>query len=192
MSLPFNHQEGARSDEALVLRCQLGDRPAFSLLLERWIDPLHRHMRRLCTSRTEAEDLTQEVWMRVLRGIVLLRDAGRFRPWLFGIAHRVLADRFGSATSASWAGGSADSGSLERVADSTADPLSAARIAEADIARGLLQLPLVEREVLTLHHLDGWPLAEIAQIVGIPLGTVKSRLFRARQTLRHALAVATE
>ena len=77
-----------REDELLVVRCQLGERPAFDDLIDRWHAPLWKYARRLTGSDDAAQEVAQDVWLRVLRGIHRLRDGARLRAWLFGIARR--------------------------------------------------------------------------------------------------------
>ncbi len=174
--------DDTRADTLLVLRCQLGERGAFDALVTRWTGPLLRHATRLAIDGHAAHDLAQETWLRVVRGIAGLRDAAGFRSWLFGIAHRVAMDqlRLRYATPE-------DTGLvLEDIAptvDETPDP-DVARLVMA----GLDALPFVEREVVTLFHLEAFTLAEIAGMTGVPVGTVKSRLFRARALLRRHVA----
>jgi len=166
-------------DQLLVVRCQLGERAAFDALVRRWAGPLHRYARRLADDADLARDLTQDVWLRALQGLSRLRDATQFRAWLFGIAHRVAMDRLRSRYA---------------MPLDTTDALDGLA-AEADgddsdivhLANGLSLLPLAEREVLTLFYLEELPLTEIASALSIPLGTVKSRLFRARHLLRQRL-----
>lgn len=173
----------ALADELLVLRCQLGERPAFDTLTTRWAPPLRHHLLRVTGDPDAADDLTQEVWLRVMQGIGRLREAARFRSWLFGIAHRVLMDRlrlrYGAAVDAD-----ADPALIE---DAHGDPSGDRESAARDVARGLDRLPSIEREVLTLFYLDDLSLAELSQVLGVPVGTVKSRLFRARNLLRQHL-----
>lgn len=83
----------AREDEWLVVRCQLGERPAFDELVQRWADPIWKCLRRLTGDEDAADDFAQDVWLRVVRGIGGLRDGSRLRPWLFGIARRASMDR---------------------------------------------------------------------------------------------------
>src|SRR5690606_21965510 len=83
----------AREDEWLAVRCQLGERAAFDALIRRWNDPIWRYLRRLSSSEDDALEMTQEVWLRVVRGIARLREGARLRAWLFGIARRVAMDR---------------------------------------------------------------------------------------------------
>jgi len=168
-----------RADELLAIRCQLGERAAFAELIGRWHEPLWRYLRRLANSDQAADDLVQDTWVRVLRGIAGLRDAARIRPWLFGIARRIAMDRLRMH----YARPAADEGALEELASPEID----AEL-EADLAvleSRLATLPVRERETLALFYLRELSLEQIATLLDIPAGTVKSRLFRARQLLRH-------
>jgi RNA polymerase sigma factor (sigma-70 family) len=179
---PPSGASGADYDEWLVLRCQIGEREAFDPLIARWHPMLWRYAVRVTDDPDAASDVVQEVWLRVLRGLGRLRDAARFRAWLFGIARRVLMDRL-----------------RVRYAEPRFEAVDLADIPEAgggddradDLAlleAGLAQLPVLEREVLVLFYLQELSLSEIADIAGIPVGTVKSRLFRARRLLRAQVA----
>lgn len=168
-------------DELLVIRCQLGERPAFDDLVARWHGPVWKYIRRVAGDDDAARDVAQDVWLGVLRGIGRLRDGTRLRPWLFGIARRALMDRL-RRQYATPADAEVDLAALP--ADVRPDD------SEEEIAameRELGRLPVVEREVLTLFYLRELSLAEVADVLGVPVGTVKSRLFRARGQLRRAL-----
>ncbi len=169
--------EAAR-DEWLVLRCQLGEREAFDALIAQWHPLLWRYAVRLTSDADVAADVVQEVWLRVCRGMTRLRDAARFRAWLFGIARRVLMDRL-RVRYAEPLMASIELDEIEGPAaeEDRAEDLS---LLQAELAR----LPLPERDVLVLFYLQELSLTEIAAIAAIPVGTVKSRLFRARRMLR--------
>ncbi len=77
-----------KEDEWLAVRCQLGERAAFDELIERYQGPLWRYVRRVAPDEDAAREVTQDAWLRVIRGIGRLRDPARLRPWLFGIARR--------------------------------------------------------------------------------------------------------
>ena len=176
---PAAHQ--ALADELIVVRCQLGERAAFDELIARWHKPLWRYARNISGNDPAADDASQEVWLRVLRGIARLQDGAKLRAWLFGIARRVLMDRLREQY--------ARPASSDVDIDQHAAPDNSADLeAELDAMRGgLARLPLVENEVLTLFYLNELSLEDVAQVLGIPLGTVKSRLFRARKLLRNEL-----
>jgi RNA polymerase sigma factor (sigma-70 family) len=171
----------ARADELLAVRCQLGERAAFDELIARWHEPLWRYLRRLANSDDAARDLAQDTWLRVLRGITRLREPAKLKPWLFGVARNVAMDRLRSEYS--------------RGAQADVDPEEIAAADEsvnleeelATLETGLATLPIIERETLTLFYLRELTLEEISGLVCVPVGTVKSRLFRARQLLRRAL-----
>jgi RNA polymerase sigma-70 factor (ECF subfamily) len=174
-----------RIDALLAVRCQLGEREAFDDLIRRWAMPLRRHVCRVTGSEDHADELVQEIWLQVLQGIGRLQDPAKFRPWLFGIAHRRLMDRLRERY-ASAVDFAVDPDSLA-VEDATPDRDLEAR----ELERGLADLPALEREVLSLFYLDELSLGEVAAVLAVPIGTVKSRLFRARQLLRHQLTGAT-
>lgn len=169
----------ARADQLLVVRCQLGERAAFDDLIRRWSGSLHRYALKLTDDPELADDLTQEVWLRALQGLGKLREAAQFRAWLFGIAHRTFMDRLRSRYAMP-----VDTGiDLEELA--ATDAIGDDEDLDRALAIGMASLPIVEREVLTLFYLEELSMADIATALGIPVGTVKSRLFRARALLRN-------
>jgi RNA polymerase sigma factor (sigma-70 family) len=179
MQQRYDEGPGAMEDELLVLRCQLGDRAAFDALIARWATPIAAYARRVSQDGDAAAELTQDIWLRVFRGIGRLRDADRFRAWLFGIAHRAFADSLRRRYAAL------------SVADAdVSEPSGAPEPDHLDLdllERGLAQLPPIEREILTLFYLQELSIAEVADALAIAPGTVKSRLHRARRLLRHEL-----
>jgi RNA polymerase sigma-70 factor (ECF subfamily) len=167
-------------DDLLAVRCQLGEREAFDELIRRWHEPLWKYARRLTGDDDAAAETVQEAWLRVLRGIARLRDPERLRAWLFGITRRVVMDRLRVRFA-------------EPVTVAVEDVDLAAE-ESSDLADDILtmheelnQLPLLEREVLVLFYLRELTLAELAEVLGVPVGTIKSRLFRARHSLRTQL-----
>jgi RNA polymerase sigma factor (sigma-70 family) len=168
-------------DDLLAVRCQLGERAAFDELIRRWHEPLWKYARRLTGDDDAAAETVQDTWLRVLRGIARLRDPARLRPWLFGIARRVVMDRLRA-----------------RYTEPVTISIDDADLGNADDARDLAddinalhdelnQLPLLEREVLVLFYLRELTLNELADVLAVPIGTIKSRLFRARNLLRRQL-----
>jgi RNA polymerase sigma factor (sigma-70 family) len=165
----------AERDALLVLRAQLGDRSALGELVGHWHLPVWRYVRAMLGDRGRADDVSQEVWARALRALPRLRQPERFAPWLLTIARRSVQADFRQAY--------ADSPDPEPPAtDETAGVLDRAQISE-----GLAGLPPREREVLILFYLHDLALDDCAQILGVPPGTVKSRLNRARRLLRDQL-----
>jgi RNA polymerase sigma factor (sigma-70 family) len=174
-----------KEDEWLAVRCQLGERDAFDELIERYQQPLWQYVRRVVGTDDAAQEATQDVWLRVIRGIGRLRDPERLRAWIFGIARRALMDRL------------REHYARQVVVDSDLSeiPDSDWRSPEEDlqtVERELARLPIIEREILTLFYLRELSLADVAGVLGIAVGTVKSRLFRARQMLRRELIARGE
>lgn len=164
------------SDELLVVRCQLGERDAFADLVRRWRDEVAAYVRRMLGS-ADVDDVTQEVWLAVVRGLPRLRQPDRFAPWLFTIARRAVANRL-----------RAEYARPEVLdAEPTAEDDSVWVADRAAVAAGLAGLPVREREVLVLFYLHDLSVDGCAQVCGVPAGTVKSRLSRARRLLRAAL-----
>ena len=175
-----------RIDALLVVRCQLGERDAFDALIRRWAQPLRRHVARVAGDAHAADELAQDIWLRVVQGIRRLQDPGKFRSWLFGIAHRRLMDelreRYASPRTEPEA-------ALEQVAADTSEPEGEWLALELD--RGLARLASGDRDLLSLFYLEELSLTDIALALAVPIGTVKSRLFRARRLLRLQLTGET-
>ena len=176
MRVSSDPSSSAIADRLLVVRCQLGEPAAFDALVQRWSPPLWRHAMAVTRDHDAAQDLVQDIWLRVLRNLHGLRQSERFRAWIFGIAHRALMDHLRGRYSDAHAAVDTDEQTV--VADDSDET------AGIDLAHGLAALPPVEREVIALFHLEQLSLVEISDALQIPLGTVKSRLFRARALLR--------
>jgi len=172
----------ALEDEWIAVRCQLGERAAFDELIQRWHGPIWEYVRHL-SDDDAAQDIAQDIWLRVLRGIGRLRDPAKLRAWLFGIAHRTWIDTLRSK----YAVVVADVDEVDR--QETLDPMAPDELEEelTAVEQELARLPAIEREALTLFYLRELSLQEIAQALDIPVGTVKSRLHRARRMLRREL-----
>lgn len=166
-------------DELLVVRCQLGEPQAFEELVRLWSAPLLRHVERVA-GKDIARDVAQEVWLRVLRGIVRLRDGAKLRSWLFGVAHHVIMDRLRVRYT--------EREVLEAVANEAAfeSPPDSETLFQL-LDERMADLPVAERETLTLFYLEDLSLLQVAEIQRVPVGTVKSRLFRARGMLRQLM-----
>ena len=174
------------ADELLVVRCQLGEPEAFDDLIARWHGPLWQYIRRMSGRHDEAQDILQDVWLRVLRGIAQVRDGSRLRGWLFGITRRVLMDRLRRQYAI-------PPSSDVNTSDLAAEPEASDREPSFEALDVAIEgLPLIERETLTLFYLRDLSLAEIADALDIPVGTVKSRLFRARRMARALIRKETE
>ncbi len=177
----------SRDDELLVIRCQLGEPEAFDALVLRWHTPLSRYIKGLLPSDSLADDVTQEVWLGILRGIPRLREPAALVPWIFGIARRTVMSRLRNkyASSAEIQVESLDTLEGPDIGDAADDAFDWSRVEQQ-----LSRLQVIDREVLVLFYLKEMSLLEIAAVLHIPAGTVKSRLHRARTQLRALLEEA--
>ncbi len=164
-------------DELLVMECQDGNAKALETLVSRWQKRLWRYACRLTGDPEAAWEVTQESWLGVIRGLPRLNDPARFRPWIYQIVTRKARD---------WIARNAKL--RRRRAEAVAEePIPGPRQNQEtadELQNVLARLPEPGRTVLTLYYLEGLPVAEIAHVLGIPAGTVKSRLHAARNELK--------
>ncbi len=172
-------------DELLVIQCQEGDGEALKTLIARWQPRLGRFAWRLTGEREAARDVVQDAWLAIVRGIRRLDDPARFRAWAYRIVSNKCADwirRRAAQRSATRDMGNAAAPSSMEDGSATESSGEVARLREA-----LKELPDQQRAILSLHYLDGMGIAEIAEVIGVPVGTVKSRLHQARNRLKETL-----
>lgn len=168
-----------RPPTLLVLLAQTGDRAALDELLQSIQEGLHRYLRRLTGDPSLADDVLQEVFVKIYRKLVWLADPELFRPWAYRIASREAHRALGRERR--WRDQVRDNDVLDEVAASQEPPPA------TDVERLVDRASPASRAVLILHYLDDLPLDEVAVILEIPLGTVKSRLAYGLATLRRHL-----
>ena len=160
---------------------QRGDPTAFERLLERYQRRLFGFLLRRVPAQQEPEDLFQETWLRVVRARESFDPARRFSTWLFQIANNLCRD--GARRSAVEA---RERTQLQSEVPTPGSVAAAALDAKLDAEQRLARLPEPLREVLVLRYFEDLAEREIAEIVGVPPGTVKSRLHAAVRVLRGA------
>jgi RNA polymerase sigma-70 factor (ECF subfamily) len=175
------------ASEELVARARRGDAAAFDALARVRIDHSYRLALAILRSETNARDAVQDAYLQAWRMLPGLRDTARFDAWLDRILvnacrmqlrhHRVVRLReIDVAEPADFA------------TASSADPPPDEHVADADLVRlAMDRLDGDQRSLLVLHHVEDRPVAEIAKVLGIPIGTVKWRLHAARAALQRAL-----
>jgi RNA polymerase sigma-70 factor (ECF subfamily) len=165
----------------LVLRCQAGDERAFAALFEKFGGRTSRYLRGVLGE--DADDAQQEVWISVYRAISTLANPAAFRTWLFSTARRHALDQLRKRKrDAEWVD-SLDSGDVTEIPDETTQR----SLATDDLQNVLAGLPPPQREVLLLRFQDDLSYAEIAVVVGCPVGTVKTRIHHAKRKLHESL-----
>jgi RNA polymerase sigma-70 factor (ECF subfamily) len=191
------HEPPTPTDEELVRTVLAGDRERFGELVERYQSRLVNYLHRLVRNLDEAHDLAQEVFVRVYQALDRFDPQYRFSTWLFRVAQNAAIDvirkrrfRLVPLTRPDEDGGEA-SWELDLPAEG---PLALesleTRERDAQVRQAIDGLPWEYRELLLLRHYGELAYEEIAQAKGMPLGTVKNKLFRARQMLKGVLAPA--
>lgn len=178
-------------DRELVDEAARGSREAFDALVRRHQGAIVNLARAMTAPGADADDLAQEAFARAWRSLPGFRHDSTFRTWLHGIAINVIRTHRGRGSRLRRLFGLVSS---DR--DDAADPLERASVDDGIegplamrqlIDRALASLPEEMREVVVLRDVQGLDYKEIAEATGVPLGTVESRIFRARQRLRPLL-----
>jgi RNA polymerase sigma-70 factor (ECF subfamily) len=163
------------TDEQLMADVRGGSRDAFAALFDRYRDAVWRFFRRRVPDRGRAEELTQDTFVAILEGAGRYEARGPFRSYLFGVAFNILlSDRRKSAAHPSAPLGDAAAVTVDR--DTTVWIQSALARLDAD-----------DRELLMLREYEELSYLEIAHVLSLPINTVRSRLFRARMSLKDVL-----
>lgn len=165
------------TDEQLMLEFRQGSKEAFLELFARYREPIYRFFRRRLDDMARAEELAQETFLAVLRGIKRYEPRALVKTYLYGIATNLLLTE------------------LRKQAREKSDPVAAADPPAKEDPESVLwvrqaigRLGGEEREVLMLREYEQLSYAEIAALLRVPVNTVRSRLFRARMALRDLLA----
>ncbi len=168
-------------DELLVLGAQARQVEAFERLAARWHPRLLRHASRLTGDREGAQEAVQEAWVAVARGLWRLKDPACFGPWALRIVSRRCADWIGRRRRTRQHTTELDAASQ---AQAPADPHDDDR---GRVREALRRLDREQRALMAMFYVESLTVAEIAQVLDVPVGTVKSRLYHARERLRAAL-----
>lgn len=166
-------------EEWIVLRCQLKDSSAFGELVNLMEDRLYYYIRRFIHSETDAYDVLQQVWLAVFRNIRRLREVNKFRPWIYRIAHNKAVSHARHEMLFTKLNKDFSEQVRWQNEETEWEPGDV-----ADVHKLLGKMNHIHREVLTLCFLEGMKYEEIAQVVGCSVGTVKSRIYYAKKTLR--------
>lgn len=168
------------SDEALLEAWRAGDDSAFEALFRRWQNPLRRHLARMLDDPAAADDLTVDTFLRLHRHRDRWRTGMPVRPWLFTIARNLARNRLRAQRLWGWL-------PLGTVQDRTAPPPRSDET-QRRVTAAFAALPPAQREACSLRLVADLPVEEIAHVTGVPVGTVKSRLFHGQRRLREQLA----
>lgn len=176
------------SDEELVGAARGGDLSAFDLLVRRWDRKIQGAIYRIVGSEDEARDLCQEAFLKAYRALGSFRQEARFSSWLYRIALNLSRDRLRRRRGRMLV-------SLEELDEGEAPPqmgpsaldMVEARDVSRRVAAAVATLPEDQREVILLKEYEGLTFLEIAEVLDLPISTVKTRLYRGLEQLRHRL-----
>lgn len=194
----MNGQDSATTqDWAEVIRKARGlDAGAFDEIVDAYSGRLYGFFHRMLGRREEAEDLVQDVFVRVVKGIADYREEGRFEAWLFRIAGNLVRDRLRREPKETAIGtvGQEHAADLESRSDRRTGGAAEALECREDMDRMqkcLAKLPSMEREVVLMRHYGELSFAEIAEYTSAPLGTVLARAHRGLAKLRQWMESST-
>ena len=172
---------GERVDEDLVTRAQGGDRDAFEQIVNVSFDRSHAVAMRLLRDSQSAEDAVQQAMVSIWRDLPRLRDPARYDAWSYKLIVRACYAEYKRAPR--WMPGIEEGSPTEPRTGDEFRPV----VDRDQLDRGFRRLSMDHRAVIVLHHYLDLPLDEVGRILGLPTGTVKSRLHRALAEMRAAL-----
>ncbi len=169
-------------DSSLVLSAIVGHGESFGVLVERYERAVYHLCLRTMRDNDEARDCTQEAFFKAYRSLRTFKPGARFSTWIFAIAYHACCDRLAKRKRET-------SDEVPDRADTAPGPAALAeRNAETHaLYEAIDALPEKYRQVITLYHIQGKQYEEIARVLDLPMGTVKTHLFRAKDLLRKAL-----
>jgi len=179
-------------DGELVRRVQQGDKAAFDLLVRKYQQRIGKLVSRFISDRSEVEDVTQEAFIKAYRALPNFRGDSAFYTWLYRIAtntaknYLVAAGRRPPRSDVDITSGATEQG-FELVSDNSPEGEMASEEIRRTIHDALEQMPEELRMALSMCEFDGLTYDEIAEVMDCPIGTVRSRIFRARQSLDQKL-----
>jgi RNA polymerase sigma-70 factor (ECF subfamily) len=169
-------------ERELVERCRSGDERAFQELVDRYKDLVFALIARTVQDRSRAEDLAQDVFLRVHRGLPYFRGEARLSTWIYRIvANAVIQDHGRTPNTASL-----DDERSARVASASDRQFTDLEVRDR-LEKAIARLPANYRLLVAAHYLRGVQYEELAEALQLPLGTVKTQLYRAKQQLRRLL-----
>ena len=172
-----------QDDAATVARVVRGDVEAFEEIVQRWQGPLLNLAHRFCRDRGMAEEMTQEAFLKIYRGLGKWRSDSRFSTWLFAVAlnhyRSVMRRHLPAGTTLDDVAATLHAGDLGREMDS--------KMRDEAVRRAVSTLPPKYRDIVVLYYFQEMDLAETARVAELAEGTVKARLFRARKLLEQKL-----
>jgi RNA polymerase sigma-70 factor (ECF subfamily) len=177
-------------DNKLVERCLQGDDSAWEAVVKLFGKRIYNLSYRYTNRRDEAEDLTQDIMIRVYQNLKSYRaESGSFQNWIMRVARNLIIDHYRQGRKFPQTGGSEELETMKIQDDKVPNPQRAAEQLEASqfLQRGLQSLSPELKEAIVLRDLEGMPYSDMAELLNVPEGTVKSRINRGRLELARLL-----
>src|SRR2546428_12529837 len=174
-------------ERELVERCRRGDEGAFQELVDRYKDLVFALIGRTVQDRSRAEDLAQDVFLRIHRGLPYFRGEARLSTWIYRIVANVCVQDQTRPGAPVPSVSLDDERTRARVTPSAADRQFGDLELRDRLEKAIARLPPNYRLLIAAHYLDGVLYEDLAEALQLPLGTVKTQLFRAKPQLRRAL-----
>ena len=175
------------NERELVERCRSGDERAFQELIDRYKDLVFALIARTVQDRSRAEDLAQEVFLRIHRGLPYFRGEARLSTWIYRIVANVCMQEQTRPHAPGASVSLDDERTSARVTPSAADRQFGDLELRDRLEKAIARLPANYRLLIAAHYLDGVQYEDLAEALQLPLGTVKTQLYRAKQQLRRLL-----
>jgi RNA polymerase sigma-70 factor (ECF subfamily) len=173
------------NERELVERCRRGDEGAFQELVDGYKNLVFALIARTVQDRTRAEDLAQDVFLRIHRGLPYFRGEARLSTWIYRIVSNVCVQERGASAAVSTV--SLDDARAPIRTPAAADRQFSDLELRDRLEKAIARLPPQQRLLVAAHYLDGVQYEDLAEALRMPLGTVKTQLFRAKQQLRRLL-----
>lgn len=187
-------REPDNQEQQFVIRARSGDVEAFEYLYRSYNSRIYNFVSQIVMSEHEARDVVQETFIKAWRSLPSLRSDSAFKDWLYRIALNRAKDKLKHRSRLSevnleplYCDGETGECSIPADSESPERTAQANELSEA-VKKAICELSADHRAVIALHHLQDMEVEEIAGILGVPVGTVLSRLARARSVLRRKLS----
>ena len=188
-----DHTQGEPTDRQVIDRVLGGEGSAYGLLVRRYQDRLFNTLTRIMSSPDDAEDITQDALMQAYVKLASFQGKAAFYTWLYRIAFNLAMSHQRKRRPVTLPDPAGPHGSADPTAE-TPSPEECVMTAErvGEVQEAIAQLGDEQRQVVVLREMEGCDYEQIAAILEIPIGTVRSRLFRARQELKAKLTPSAE
>ncbi len=195
MNLPNDNEFASNQDAAIVRKVQEGDREAYNLLVLRYQHKVVQIALKFVNNQADANDIAQEAFIKAYKAIGNFRGESGFYTWLYRIVVNTARTFLESSSKhrnnvdvdAEDIASQDHQGALS--SNETPDRIIESQELQRTIMQALTQLPTELRQAITLREVEGLAYDEIAKLTGVPVGTVRSRIFRARQFIEEKMAL---